>query len=144
MARVVVHLDSMPKDRSFATIVRDYEERLGLIGISVKAHDTTKDPKNYEKEITKLSGKLVLMDEKGKTMTSLQLARWLESTQLGRETTHIAIGPHNGFSERAKESADSLIRLSSLTLTHEVSAALLMEQLYRASEIIRGSPYHRV
>ena len=144
MARVVVHLDSMPKDRSFATIVRDYEERLSLIGISLKAHDTTKDPKNYEKEITKLSGKLVLLDEKGKTMTSLQLARWLESTQLGRETTHIAIGPHNGFSDRAKESADSLIRLSSLTLTHEFSAALLMEQLYRASEIIRGSPYHRV
>ncbi len=144
MARVVVHLDSMPKDRSFATIVRAYEERLSLIGISLKAHDTTKDPKNYEKEITKLSGKLVLLDEKGKTMTSLQLARWLESTQLGRETTHIAIGPHNGFSERAKESADSLIRLSSLTLTHEFSAALLMEQLYRASEIIRGSPYHRV
>ena len=144
MARVVVHLDSMPKDRSLATIVRDYEERLSLIGISVKAHDTTKDPKNYEKEITKLSGKLVLLDEKGKTMTSLQLARWLESTQLGRETTHFAIGPHNGFSERAKESADSLIRLSSLTLTHEFSAALLMEQLYRASEIIRGSPYHRV
>ena len=143
MARVVVHLDSMPKDRSFATIVRDYEERLSLIGISLKAHDTTKDPKNYEKEITKLSGKLVLLDEKGKTMTSLQLARWLESTKLGRETTHIAIGPHNGFSERAKESADSLIRLSSLTLTHEFSAALLMEQLYRASEIIRGSPYHR-
>ena len=127
MGRVLVHLDSMPKDRAFATILRDYEERLSPVGISVKAHDSTKDPRDYE----------------GKTMTSMQLARWLESTQLGRETTHMAIGPHNGFSEQAKESADSLIALSSLTLTHEFSAALLMEQLYRASEIIRGSPYHR-
>ena len=143
MGRVLVHLDSMPKHRAFATILRDYEERLSPVGISVKAHDSTKDPRDYEKEISKLSGKLVLLDEEGKTMTSMQLARWLESTQLGRETTHMAIGPHNGFSEQAKESADSLIALSSLTLTHEFSAALLMEQLYRASEIIRGSPYHR-
>ena len=143
MGRVLVHLDSMPKDRAFAAILRDYEERLSPVGISVKAHDSTKDPRDYEKEISKLSGKLVLLDEEGKTMTSMQLARWLESTQLGRETTHMAIGPHNGFSEQAKESADSLIALSSLTLTHEFSAALLMEQLYRASEIIRGSPYHR-
>ena len=143
MGRVLVHLDSMPKDRAFATILRDYEERLSPVGISVKAHDSTKDPRDYEKEISKLSGKLVLLDEEGKTMTSMQLARWLESTQLGRETTHMAIGPHNGFSEQAKESADSLIALSSLTLTHEFSSALLMEQLYRASEIIRGSPYHR-
>ena len=60
----------------------------------------------------------------------MQLARWLESTQLGRETTHMAIGPHNGFSEQAKESADSLIALSSLTLTHEFSVILLMEQLF--------------
>ena len=144
MGRVLVHLDSMPKDRAFATILRDYEERLSPVGISVKAHDSTKDPRDYEKEISKLSGKLVLLDEEGKTMTSMLLARWLVSTQLGRETTHMAIGPHNGFSEQAKESADSLIALSSLTLTHEFSAALLMEQLYRASEIIRGSPYHRV
>ena len=143
MGRVLVHLDSMPKDRAFAKILRDYEERLKPVGISVKAHDSTNDPRDYEKEISKLSGKLVLLDEEGKTMTSMQLARWLESTQLGRETTHMAIGPHNGFSEQAKESADSLIALSSLTLTHEFSAALLMEQLYRASEIIRGSPYHR-
>ena len=143
MGRVLVHLDSMPKDRAFATILRDYEERLSPVGISVKAHDSTKDPRDYEKEISKLSGKLVLLDEEGKTKTSMQLARWPESTQLGRETTHMAIGPHNGFSEQAKESADSLIALSSLTLTHEFSAALLMEQLYRASEIIRGSPYHR-
>ena len=143
MGRVVVHLDSMPKDRSFATILSDYEERLSPVGVSIKVHDSTKAPGDYEKKITKLSGKLVLLDENGKKMTSLQLARWLESTQLGRETTHIAIGPHIGFSERAKESADSLIALSSLTLTHEFSAILLMEQLYRASEIIRGSPYHR-
>ena len=128
----------MPKDPVFATILRDYEERLSPVGVSVKAHDSTKDPRDYEKEISKLSGKLVLLDEEGKTMTSMQLARWLESTQLGRETTHMAIGPHNGFSEQAKESADSLIALSSLTLTHEFSAALLMEQLYRASEIIKG------
>ena len=143
MGRVVVHIDSMPKDRSFATILSDYEERLSPVGVSIKAHGSTKAPRDYERKITKLPGKLVLLDENGKTMSSMQLARWLESTQLGRETTHIAIGPQDGFSERAKESADSLIALSSLTLTHEFSAILLMEQLYRASEIIRGSPYHR-
>ena len=101
MGRVVVHIDSMPKDRSFATILSDYEERLSPVGVSIKSHGSTKAPRDYERKITKLSGKLVLLDENGKTMSSMQLARWLESTQLGRELL-TSIGPQMDFQSKPR------------------------------------------
>ena len=71
------------------------------------------------------------------------MANWLNSAHLSGGQTNLAVGPPDGFSDELKESADQLISLSDLTLTHEMAAALLMEQLYRASEINRGSSYHR-
>ena len=76
-------------------------------------------------------------------MTSEEMANWLKSATIDGNTTNIAVGPHDGFSKELKKSASQIISLSQLTLTHEMAAALLMEQLYRASEINRGSPYHR-
>ena len=76
-------------------------------------------------------------------MTSEEMAIWLKSVIIDGKTTNVAVGPHSGFSDEIKQSADQIISLSQLTLTHEMAAALLMEQLYRASEINRGSQYHR-
>jgi len=76
-------------------------------------------------------------------MTSKEMADWLKSAIIDSNTTNIAVGPHDGFSKELKKSASQIISLSQLTLTHEMAAALLMEQLYRASEINRGSAYHR-
>ena len=76
-------------------------------------------------------------------MSSEGMAAWLNSANLEGNPTNLAVGPPDGFSDEIKESADQLISLSNLTLTHEMAAALLMEQLYRASEINRGSTYHR-
>jgi len=105
--------------------------------------ESRRGSKNYESELSGLSGKLVLLDEKGASMTSEEMANWLNSVQLGIETTNIAVGPPDGFSQELRKSADQIISLSSLTLTHEMAGALLMEQLYRASEINKGSSYHR-
>ncbi len=76
-------------------------------------------------------------------MTSEEMANWLKSALLKGEPTNLAVGPHDGFSKELKKSADQIISLSQLTLTHEMAAALLLEQLYRATEINRGSSYHR-
>ena len=90
-----------------------------------------------------MSGRLVLLDEAGSSISSEEFAEWLNSAHLDSNLTNLAVGPPDGFSDQLKESADQLISLSDLTLTHEMAAALLLEQLYRASEIIRGSAYHR-
>jgi 23S rRNA (pseudouridine1915-N3)-methyltransferase len=139
---VIVHLDSTPKDRSIYSIVRGFEERVKSRGISLHISEK-RGSKNYESELSNLSGSLVLLDEGGISMTSDEMAYWLRSVQLETEATNLAVGPHDGFSQELKDSADHLISLSPLTLTHEMASALLMEQLYRASEINKGSSYHR-
>ena len=143
MGRLVVHLDESPKDKSILKILKDFEKRLISRGITLQMHNCKNVKTDYEHKIASLSGKINVLDETGTRMSSQEFADWLKSTQVERENTHLAVGPHNGFSKNLKDSADKIISLSSLTLTHEMSAILLMEQLYRGTEIIRGSPYHR-
>jgi len=142
MGRVIVHLDSMPKDRDIATIVSRYQNRVRPRGISVQFSEAT-DSNKYESELSNLSGRLVLLDQGGNKMSSEEMANWLKTAMLEGQTTNLAVGPHDGFSKELKRSAVQTISLSQLTLTHEMAAALLMEQLYRATEINRGSSYHR-
>lgn len=143
MGRLAVHLDESPKDKSILKILQDYQKRLISRGITLEVHNCKNDITGYEKLISSLTGNINLLDETGIQMSSQEFADWLKSTQVERQNTHLAIGPHNGFSKDLKDSADKLISLSSLTLTHEMAAVLLMEQLYRGTEIIRSSPYHR-
>ena len=143
MGRVVVHMDSNPKDSDIASIIRKYEERVKSRGISIEIFGIKRGSKNYESELSRLPGRLILLDETGSTMSSEGMAAWLNSANLEGNPTNLAVGPPDGFSDEIKESADQLISLSNMTLTHEMAAALLMEQLYRASEINRGSTYHR-
>ena len=143
MGRVVVHMDSNPKDSDIASIIRKYEERVKSRGISIEIFGIKRGTKNYESELSRLPGRLILLDETGSMMSSEGMAAWLNSANLEGNPTNLAVGPPDGFSDEIKESADQLISLSNLTLTHEMAAALLMEQLYRASEINRGSTYHR-
>ena len=142
MGRVIVHLDSTPKDRDIAAMISGYQNRVRSRGISVQFSETT-DSRKYESELSHLSGRLILLDHEGTKMTSEEIANWLKTAILDAKTTNLAVGPHDGFSNELKKRADQTISLSQLTLTHEMAAALLMEQLYRASEINRGSPYHR-
>ena len=142
MGRVIVHLDSTPKDVGIAAIISGYQNRIRSRGISVHFSETT-DRRKYESELSNLSGQLVILDEGGIGMTSEEMSIWLKSAILEGKTTNLAVGPPDGFSTDLKKSADQIISLSQLTLTHEMAAALLLEQLYRASEINRGSSYHR-
>ena len=143
MGRVVVHLDSNPKDSNIESIIRRYLERVKSRGISIEIFGLKRGTKNYESELSRLPGKLVLLDEEGSSVSSEEFAEWLNFAHLDGNPTNLVVGPPDGFSDEFKQSADQLISLSELTLTHEMAAALLMEQLYRASEINRGSAYHR-
>jgi len=49
----------------------------------------------------------------------------------------------DGLGAEAKKRANRTIRLSSLTMTHEMARVLLLEQIYRGLSILRGKPYHR-
>ena len=63
--------------------------------------------------------------------------RW----RLAREETHLVVGPADGFGDAGTN--HKVISLGPLTMQHELAAVVLLEQLYRATTILGGSPYHR-
>ena len=73
----------------------------------------------------------------------MEFAKKVASFGLGSNTVNLAVGPTDGFGEGIKSTAQELLSLSNMTLPHELTAVILLEQLYRAMEINRGSPYHR-
>lgn len=86
----------------------------------------------------------IFLDAKGKSFTSEDFARWIENQKMGpKKTLAFLIGPAEGFSAEAKVKADFILSLSNMTLQHELALVVLLEQIYRASTILRGEPYHK-
>ena len=91
------------------------------------------------------SGSLtVALDERGRQWTSVELATWVESQKLN-SVSHInfLIGGPDGLSDSLRARAHRVWSLGQLTLPHEMARLLLFEQLYRASSLNAGHPYHR-
>lgn len=86
---------------------------------------------------------LVVLDERGKAPTSMELAAYLEQWQQNGEHVCFVIGGADGMTEALKQRANLMMRLSSLTLPHGMVRVLLTEQLYRAVSILHQHPYHR-
>ena len=138
-----MHLHGRPKGLGTKDLIDSYGKRISSSGIAIEIHPDKVSPSEYEERIESKSGNLMLLDESGKQYTSLQLARLLSEASISGDSLIFAIGPVNGFSEEFKH-RHNLISISKMTLTHEMASAVLFEQLYRASEINKGSSYHRI
>ena len=92
-----------------------------------------------------LSGfnRIVVLDERGTDLTTVKLAQRLEDWMREGGDTAFIIGGADGIDEELKQRADSMIRLSSLTLPHAMARLVLCEQLYRAISVVKNHPYHR-
>jgi 23S rRNA (pseudouridine1915-N3)-methyltransferase len=86
---------------------------------------------------------LVALDRSGRTLDSEGLASWIEALSLSQDRIAFVIGGPLGLSTTVLERAHEILSLSQLTLTHEMSRLLLLEQLYRAFTIIHGEKYHK-
>ena len=87
--------------------------------------------------------RIIVLDERGADLTTLKLAQRLEDWMREGGDTAFIIGGADGIDEELKQRADSMIRLSSLTLPHAMARLVLCEQLYRAVSVVRNHPYHR-
>jgi 23S rRNA (pseudouridine1915-N3)-methyltransferase len=86
---------------------------------------------------------LVLLDSRGRQMTSEAFASWLAARRDdGSRHILFAIGPASGWSEESRARASLLLSLGSMTMAHALARAVLAEQLYRAYTILSGHPYH--
>jgi len=86
---------------------------------------------------------VVALDERGRELSTRELARWLdERMREGRDVAFVIGGP-DGLAPRLIERSDFTWSLSRLTFPHALVRVLLAEQLYRAHTLLAGHPYHR-
>lgn len=88
--------------------------------------------------------RIVMLDETGETPGSVafaqRLGRWRDD---GVRECRFLIGAANGFDDAARSQADMLLSFGRLTWPHMLARAMLAEQLWRATAILSGHPYHR-
>ncbi len=86
---------------------------------------------------------LILLDEKGKQMTSEILATWMDSQlQMPYRRLIFLVGGAFGFDQQLYQRANGKLSLSLMTFSHQMVRLFLLEQLYRAMTILRNEPYH--
>jgi 23S rRNA (pseudouridine1915-N3)-methyltransferase len=86
---------------------------------------------------------VVALDERGRAFTTLQLSAWLAERRRRAEPVSFIIGGPDGLDAAVGARAQLRWSLSTLTFPHALVRVLLAEQLYRASTVLAGHPYHR-
>jgi 23S rRNA (pseudouridine1915-N3)-methyltransferase len=131
------------KDPAIQSLTDDYLKRLSHYadtqGIALK------DESALQKLWNPRSAKntLVLLDSRGKQLSSEEFARFLGNHQDRNPLPLLfAVGPANGFTADIREEANLLLSLGKMTVAHELARVVLLEQLYRAFTILKGHPYH--
>ena len=85
---------------------------------------------------------VVLLDEHGRELRSIELADWLSKKQnVVRRLVFVIGGPY-GFSPTLYARSNEKLSLSRLTFSHQMVRLVFTEQIYRACTIIKGEPYH--
>jgi 23S rRNA (pseudouridine1915-N3)-methyltransferase len=85
----------------------------------------------------------VLLDSRGRQMTSEAFAAWLGARRdQGAQQIVFAVGPASGWSDGARQRAQLLLSLGPMTMAHALARLVMAEQLYRAFAILTGHPYH--
>lgn len=145
-------------DKSYQSLVEEYVARLNKharleIHVLPESKGSDKNPERVmaqdeEKIRSRISREdcLVLLDRRGKQLSSPALARWIADKQShsgGYKQLVFVVGGAFGFSEEFLKEAECVLSFSEMTLTHQMARLILVEQLYRAFEIIKGSKYHK-
>ncbi len=149
-----LHILAIGKKRSiYDDQIKEYQKRitapfsLSIEIIEPKGKDTPEQSKIKESEkfLSKIkSGDYVIaLDENGRDLTTIDFAKVLTG-QLSQSPKRLVfvIGGSYGLDKGVFEKASQTIRLSSMTLPHELARLLLAEQCYRATSWLSGKKYH--
>ncbi len=152
--KMVLITVGMPRKSWITSVGQDYLQRicrwmpLAWEHVAEGRHRST-DARGVEEEGLRLlrclqpRDTMVLLDEGGKTFSSVSFSRWLFEiceTVPGRFV--FVVGGAYGVSSAVRDRATYSLSLSSLTFPHELCVVILLEQLYRAVTIRHGVPYH--
>jgi 23S rRNA (pseudouridine1915-N3)-methyltransferase len=124
----------------------DYTRRLrSAMRVDLEELPVGKSKADEEKRFLERLGDdyVVALDEHGKSLTTLALAKWLgERQQDGRNLSFVIGGP-DGLGPGILKMATLRWSLSALTFPHAMVRVIVAEQLYRAQSVLQNHPYHR-
>ena len=145
MKVTILAIGKCKKNSPEALIIDEYVRRSGWT-VAIKERDNA----SQEEEAKFLQGnipsgaKVVVLDERGENMKSLELAAKIENWMLnGCSEICFLIGGADGHLQSTRDRADLLLSFGKLTLPHMLMRAVLAEQIYRIQTIISHHPYHR-
>lgn len=132
------------KEPAIQTLTDDYLKRISryaeVAGLALKDENAVLSLARGERQ--KDRHKLVLLDGRGKQLSSEELAEFLAREQVNAVPLLFAIGGADGFTGEARQQAGFVLSLGKMTLPHELARVVLVEQLYRAFTILKNHPYH--
>ena len=153
--KTILILVGKTTDKHFQAGISDYADRIThYMPFDIVTIPELKNTKSLSEEQQKTmegelilkqlqpSDTLVLLDEHGKELRSIELAKWLEQKQQTARRLGFVIGGPYGFSEAVYNRANEKLSLSKLTFSHQMVRLVFTEQIYRACTIIKGEPYH--
>ncbi len=127
------------------SLTAEYLKRLSRYA-ACDAHELSSEAallKLMEKSEKRTRPELILLDSRGKQLTSEEIANFLEYHQAhGTQELLFAVGPADGWSDDTRARATTILSFGKITLPHELARVVLLEQLYRGFTILQGHPYH--
>lgn len=128
----------------YKNLLRPYA-RLDVIEIAEGRGDQARQLKEEAERLRPLLAvtRPVLLDADGPARSSEAFAKWLGTAMDRGDSLAFAIGSSHGFDPALKAAIPDKLSLSPMTFPHDLSRAMLLEQLYRAFTILRGKTYHK-
>ncbi len=133
------------KNPEIAQLVSYYQKlcnRYANVSLDVLKENNEKIDYTKLERLKKANRTLILLDEHGKSFTTLRFASLLEEIKNNSKQVTFVIANAKGFNKKALEIADLTLRLSDFTLPHELAGVVLFEQLFRCLNLLHGGKYH--
>ena len=141
------------KEKYFTDAIKEYEKRLSkytklnIIEVADCGIEEIEKSLKIEKEsiMKHLTAKeyIILLDVKGKEMTSVEMANLLAEREINNSNITFIIGGSNGFYEDIYSLAKERWSFSKLTFPHQLFRVMFLEQLYRTYKIRNNERYHK-
>jgi len=123
---------------TFPLVIREVEEKRKLSAAEMKAREAA-----LLLDAVPEGATVVALDGRGKTLSSADLAQRLERWRQGAGDLAFLIGGAEGLHDSVLEKASLVLSLGAMTWPHLLVRGMLLEQIYRAQQILAGHPYHR-
>lgn len=145
MKAIIAAIGKCKKNSPEAQLIAEYVKRSGWeIVIKEKDNATQEEEAKFLQSMIPHGAKVIVLDERGENIKSLELAKRIENWQLnGCSELCFLIGGADGHLQSTRNQADLVLSFGKLTLPHMLMRAVLSEQIYRVQTIISGHPYHR-